>query len=106
MRDMDGEEPAGAGVARVAVEVPLANLDRPFDYRVTEAQAEAAVVGARVRVRFAGKLRGGFIVERPATSEGSPTTTRAASWTWCGSQSRPGTGSPSGPPRRTTPRPT
>jgi primosomal protein N' (replication factor Y) len=69
MRDMDGEEPAGAGVARVAVEVPLANLDRPFDYRVTEAQAEAAVVGARVRVRFAGKLRGGFIVERPATSE-------------------------------------
>ena len=50
-------------LASVAVDVPLANLDRPFDYLVPEAMAEAAVVGARVRVRFAGRLRNGFIVE-------------------------------------------
>ena len=50
-------------VASVAVDVPLANLDRPFDYLVPEELAEAAVVGARVRVRFAGRLRNGFILE-------------------------------------------
>lgn len=56
-------------VARVAVDVPLANLDRPFDYRIPEALVEQAVVGARVRVRFAGRLRDGFILERPDSSE-------------------------------------
>ena len=56
-------------MARVAVEVPLANLDRPFDYLVTPDQAADAVVGARVRVRFAGRQRGGFILERVAASE-------------------------------------
>ncbi len=50
-------------VASVAVDVPLANLDRPFDYLVPDELAEAAVVGARVRVRFAGRLRSGFILE-------------------------------------------
>lgn len=50
-------------VASVAVDVPLANLDRPFDYLVPGELAEAAVVGARVRVRFAGRLRNGFILE-------------------------------------------
>ena len=50
-------------VASVAVDVPLANLDRPFDYLVPDELAEAAVVGARVRVRFAGRLRNGFILE-------------------------------------------
>lgn len=49
-------------VASVAVDVPLANLDRPFDYTVPDALAAAAVVGARVRVRFAGRLRNGFIL--------------------------------------------
>ena len=50
-------------LASVAVDVPLANLDRPFDYLVPEAMAQAAVVGARVRVRFAGRLRNGFILD-------------------------------------------
>ncbi|HEU5484800.1 MAG TPA: primosome assembly protein PriA, partial [Microlunatus sp.] len=56
-------------VARVAVDVSLAHLDRPFDYRVTAADDEAAVPGARVRVRFAGRLRDGFVLERRATSD-------------------------------------
>ena len=32
-------------VARVLVDVPLAHLDRPFDYLVPERMAEAAVPG-------------------------------------------------------------
>ena len=56
-------------VARVAVDVSLPHLDRPFDYRVGPADDEAAVPGARVRVRFAGRLRDGFVLERLATSD-------------------------------------
>ena len=56
-------------VARVAVDVPLAHLDRPFDYRVTPEQDASAVPGARVRVRFAGRLRDGFVLERASTSD-------------------------------------
>ena len=56
-------------VARVAVDVSLPHLDRPFDYRVGPAEDEAAVPGARVRVRFAGRLRDGFVLERLATSD-------------------------------------
>ena len=55
---------AALSVARVCVDVPLAHLDRPFDYRVSEELDEAAVVGARVRVRFAGQLVDGFILDR------------------------------------------
>jgi primosomal protein N' (replication factor Y) len=56
-------------VARVAVDVPLAHLDRPYDYAVTADQDEAAVPGARVRVRFSGRLCDGFILDRVAASE-------------------------------------
>jgi primosomal protein N' (replication factor Y) len=56
-------------VARVLVDVPLAHLDRPFDYLVPERMAEAAVPGCRVRVRFAGQLTGGYLLERAATSD-------------------------------------
>jgi primosomal protein N' (replication factor Y) (superfamily II helicase) len=56
-------------VARVAVDVPLAHLDRPFDYRVTPEQDAAAVPGARVRVRFAGRLRDGFVLGRASTTD-------------------------------------
>ena len=55
-------------VARVAVDVPLAHLDRPFDYLVTAEQAESARPGCRVRVRFAGRLVDGFLLERVDTS--------------------------------------
>jgi primosomal protein N' (replication factor Y) (superfamily II helicase) len=56
-------------VARVAVDIPLSHLDRPFDYAVTAEHDSAAVSGARVRVRFAGRLRDGFILERIAAGD-------------------------------------
>ena len=55
-------------VARVLVDVPLAHLDRPFDYAVPATMAETAVPGARVKVRFAGQDVDGFCVERGAAS--------------------------------------
>ncbi len=56
-------------VARVAVDIPLSHLDRPFDYAVTAEQDIDAVPGARVRVRFAGRLRDGFILDRVAVGD-------------------------------------
>jgi primosomal protein N' (replication factor Y) (superfamily II helicase) len=56
-------------VARVAADISLPHLDRPFDYLVTEAQSEAAQPGVRVRVRFAGQLVDGVIVERLGASD-------------------------------------
>src|SRR4051794_37663221 len=55
-------------VARVAVDVPLAHLDRVFDYGVPDDLADA-VPGTRVRVRFAGQLVNGWVLERVAASE-------------------------------------
>jgi primosomal protein N' (replication factor Y) len=56
-------------VARIAVDVSLPHLDRPFDYLVPQRFADAALRGTRVRVRFAGRLTGGFITERAAATE-------------------------------------
>ena len=51
-------------VARVLVDVPLAHLDRPFDYAVPESMADGLQAGVRVKVRFAGKDVDGFVLER------------------------------------------
>ena len=56
-------------VARVAVDISLAHLDRPFDYLVSATMDEAAVPGCRVRVRFAGQLVDGYLLDRIQTSE-------------------------------------
>jgi primosomal protein N' (replication factor Y) (superfamily II helicase) len=56
-------------VARVAVDIPLAHLDRPFDYLIPERLSDQAVPGCRVRVRFAGQLVDGYLLERAAVSE-------------------------------------
>jgi primosomal protein N' (replication factor Y) len=56
-------------VARVAVDISLAHLDRPFDYLVPASMADTAVPGCRVRVRFAGQLVDGYLLERTQTSE-------------------------------------
>jgi primosomal protein N' (replication factor Y) len=56
-------------VASVAVDISLQHLDRPFDYLVPEALADDAVPGARVRVRFAGRLVDGFVLDRMERSE-------------------------------------
>ncbi|MCA2217523.1 primosomal protein N' [Jidongwangia harbinensis] len=55
-------------MARVCVDVPLAHLDRPFDYLVAAADDEAAQPGVRVKVRFAGQLVSGFLLERAESS--------------------------------------
>ncbi len=56
-------------VARVLVDVPLAHLDRPFEYLVPETMAQTAVPGARVRVRFAGQDLEGYVVARTPRAE-------------------------------------
>lgn len=58
-----------APVARVAVLTPMPHLDRAFDYEVPQVLAEAAQPGARVRVRLAGRLVDGFVLERVDTSD-------------------------------------
>ena len=62
-------------IARVAIDLPLAHLDRPFDYAVTAEQDADAVPGARVRVRFSGRLRDGFVLQRCAVSDHDGTLT-------------------------------
>nr|MDT0656427.1 primosomal protein N' [Micromonospora sp. DSM 115978] len=48
--------------------MPLAHLDRPFDYLVPAELAATAQPGTRVRVRFAGQLVGGWLLERVESS--------------------------------------
>jgi primosomal protein N' (replication factor Y) len=56
-------------VARVAVDTGLAHLDRPFDYAVPQTLSDDAQPGVRVRVRFAGRLVDGWLLERVEASE-------------------------------------
>ena len=44
-------------IARVRVDLGVMHLDRDFDYLVPDEWHERAVPGARVRVRFSGRLR-------------------------------------------------
>ena len=55
-------------MARVCVDLPLPHLDRPFDYLVADSDDEAAQTGVRVKVRFAGQLVSGFLLERAESS--------------------------------------
>jgi primosomal protein N' (replication factor Y) (superfamily II helicase) len=61
----------GFGVARVAIDSPLPQLDRLFDYEISEALRNEIVVGARVRVPFgrSSTLSDGFVVELIETSD-------------------------------------
>jgi primosomal protein N' (replication factor Y) len=63
------ESAATDPVARVLVDVPLAHLDRPFDYSVPATMADAAVPGARVKVRFAGQDVDGYLIQRAASTD-------------------------------------
>jgi primosomal protein N' (replication factor Y) len=56
-------------VARVLVDVPLAHLDRTFDYAVPVSMVEDARPGVRVKVRFAGRDVDGFVLERAAATD-------------------------------------
>ncbi|MFL6109096.1 MAG: primosome assembly protein PriA, partial [Marmoricola sp.] len=56
-------------VAQVLVDLPLAHLDRPFDYAVPASMAETALPGTRVKVPFAGQAVDGFVLARIAESD-------------------------------------
>ena len=56
------------GVAQVLVEVPLPHLDRPFDYGIPKALDADVRPGVRVKVRFAGQERDGWVIGRTAAS--------------------------------------
>lgn len=53
-------------IARVCVDVPLPHLDRLFDYQAPADLDAAAQAGTRVKVRFAGQLVDGWLIERTA----------------------------------------
>ncbi|MGH3789141.1 MAG: primosomal protein N' [Pseudonocardiaceae bacterium] len=64
------QSPAAAlPVARVCVDTPLAHLDRPFDYLVPAELDATAAAGVRVRVRFAGRLVDGWLLDRAERSD-------------------------------------
>ncbi|MDQ6873923.1 MAG: hypothetical protein M3042_02510, partial [Actinomycetota bacterium] len=63
-------------VARVCIDASLAHLDRPFDYLVPDSLDNSVVAGSRVRVRFAGRLTGGIVLDRVAASEHPGTLAR------------------------------
>ncbi len=63
------EQAAELPVARVAVDVGLAHLDRLFDFLVPEPLSGSARPGVRVRVRFSGRLVDGYVTERVADSD-------------------------------------
>lgn len=93
-----------ARVARVAVDMPLVHLDRWFDYRIPASLAADAQPGVRVRVRFAGRVASGYIIEvveqseqdaelspldkvispEPVLSPGQVRLCRAVAEHWCG----------------------
>ncbi|MBQ1069183.1 primosome assembly protein PriA, partial [Micromonospora sp. D75] len=50
------------------MDVPLPHLDRPFDYLVPAALDAEAQPGVRVKVRFAGQLVDGWLLERAESS--------------------------------------
>lgn len=56
-------------VARVAVDVSLPHLDRPFDYEVPAGLRDQVVVGCRVKVRFSGRQRDGYVLSLTDHSE-------------------------------------
>ncbi|MGV1008211.1 MAG: primosome assembly protein PriA [Dermatophilaceae bacterium] len=64
MNPEDTARASTAPVAAVLVDSGLAHLDRAFEYAVPPQLQADAVAGVRVRVRFAGRDVGGFVVRR------------------------------------------
>ncbi|MDQ8733448.1 primosomal protein N' [Paenibacillus sp. LHD-38] len=55
-------------IAKVIVDVPSRQTDRPFDYEVPEAFADWIEVGSRVGVPFGGRVLQGFVTQLAETS--------------------------------------
>ena len=64
----DGAAP-GRPVAKVLLEAHVPHLDRLFDYQVSAALDEQAVVGAKVSVLFSGRPMSGWIVDRVSRTD-------------------------------------
>jgi primosomal protein N' (replication factor Y) (superfamily II helicase) len=60
---------AALPIARVCVDVSLAHLDRPFDYLVPAQLDDSARHGVLLRVRFAGRLVDGWLLDRVERSD-------------------------------------
>lgn len=56
-------------MARVLPLLPVAHLDREFDYLIPAELDDQAQPGVRVRVRFSGRLVDGYLLERIESSE-------------------------------------
>ncbi|MGO4543773.1 primosomal protein N' [Paenibacillus sp. 2TAB23] len=56
-------------IAKVIVDVPSRQTDRPFDYEVPAAFADWIEVGSRVGVPFGGRVLQGFVTELSDTSD-------------------------------------
>jgi primosomal protein N' (replication factor Y) len=56
-------------VAQVLVDLPLAHLDRTFDYLVPATMHDAVAPGTRVKVRFAGQDVAGYVLDRVESSD-------------------------------------
>ena len=63
------EQAAELPYARLALDVDLSHLDRPFDYLVPADLDAEARPGVRIRARFAGQLVDGYILERLPASD-------------------------------------
>lgn len=63
------EVTGSGGIATVVLDLPLPHLDRPFDYAVPAELDDVAQPGVRVKVPFAGREVGGFVLARPTSSE-------------------------------------
>jgi primosomal protein N' (replication factor Y) len=68
-RSVAGSDAPAEPLARLYVDVPLPHLDRLFDYAVPDSLAGEVQAGSRVRIRFAGRLVDGYVIERASTSE-------------------------------------
>lgn len=58
-----------SAVARVLVDTGLPHLDRIFDYSIPQKFEAVAQPGVRVKVRFAGTMREGWLIDRVDSSE-------------------------------------
>ncbi len=57
------DAPTPVRVAGVLVDIDLAHLDRPLDYAIPDALAPAVRPGVLVRIRLAGRLLSGWVLE-------------------------------------------
>ena len=68
VRSAPRPQPDVAGVAQVLVDVSLPHLDHTFDYAIPTKLTKQVQPGVRVKVRFAGVERDGFVISRTTSS--------------------------------------